>query len=223
MKKRILTTVIIALLVFCACGKDAYVPVGFKLLSDKGADYRVFVPTEWKEDLSTGFCSAFYSDTDRSNISFTAFELDDSTFSAAKKEKSAESSDMVEVTETITVREAEASANTDSTAPVTTDEALPSPDNISDIDGYWSYYEAQFKATFGNMTYETEGENTVISGIKSKKYVYTATVTGGEYKYLQTVTVKNGAVYIFTYTSTPANFEAHLEDVNSMLGYIEIK
>ena len=88
-------------------------------------------------------------------------------------------------------------------------------------DEYWADYKEDFTNTFSDIAFEGEGEATLVDKIAAKKYVYTATVTGIQYKFMQVVTITNGTVYIFTYTSTPANYDTHLEEVNDILSYIE--
>ena len=216
MKK--ISALIFALLfaALCSCGKDAYVPVGYKMISDKNADFRMYVPNDWTEDLSTGICSAYYSKDDKSNVSFTALELNESIIQVIHG-KSGDTTGGAESTPDT----AALSSSSEQTG--TSAETLPSSEGITTPEEYWDYYSAQFSAAFGNMTYETKGENTIVSSIKSRKYVYTATVTGVEYKFLQTVTIKNGTVYIFTYTAKAGEYDSHLSDIDSIIGYLEIK
>ena len=192
-------SLLLCLLCFAACGSaDDFVPAGYRLISADGASYRLYVPEDWVEDLSTGVTTAYVSESDRSNISLMAFELDDSLLH-------------VEIGGTEAVSE-EATTAEDGTVP-----------KITTAEQYWKYYEAEFLKTFSDMTYVTEGDDLLLSGQKAKKYVYTATVTGQSYEFLQVVALKDGVVYIFTYTATEAKFESHLEDVNEILGYIELK
>ena len=95
-------------------------------------------------------------------------------------------------------------------------------DNLNmTVDEYWTDYKEDFIATFSDLAFEAEGEATLVDKIAAKKYVYTATVTGVQYKFMQVVTITNGTVYVFTYTSTPDYYDSHLEDVNEILSYIE--
>lgn len=66
-------------------------------------------------------------------------------------------------------------------------------------------------------------ENTTVDGIYAKSYTYTASLSDFNYKIMQTVIIRNATVYLFTYTSTPENYDSHLEDVNSMLDYLKLK
>lgn len=230
MKKYIsrLLALILCLCAFVACdAKDSYVPSGFQRISNDNADYRFYVPNGWIADLSTGVTAAYVSEKDRSSVSFMGFEVDDALIQATFGTEVAESeapapaeepavSTTEAVSDTVTAAIGTDAAGTDSAD----DGSLPT---ITTPAAYWAYYEKNFKATFSDMTYEIEGENMLLSGLAAKKYVYTATVTGEKYQFMQVVTLKNGYVYIFTYTSTESVFDSHLEDINAILGYIEIK
>ena len=189
---------ILCISMLASCSKaDQFVPAGFKLASDKKADYSLYVPEGWIVDMSTGVTTAYVSKEDRSNISFMGFELSDAIINIGTPNGGngeAEGSD--------------------------TENNVP---NISTVDEYWAYYSSEFEKTFSDMTYEVEGENMLVSKNAAKKYVYTATVTGSEYKFMQIVTIKDGTVYILTYTARANVFDKHLEDVLDIAEYLELK
>lgn len=193
MKKTIciLMTFVFCLTALVSCSsKDDYVPAGFKRISDKNADHVLYVPEGWISDMSTGVTTAYVSEKDPSNISFTSFSLKGSGLSA--------------------------------------DETDESGEKISILDSYWELYSADFESTFSDMAYEVEGEKLLLSKIEARKYIYTATVTGSAYKFMQVVAVKGDAVYVFTYTALvevdgTKVFDSHLSDVEEIIGYIEIK
>lgn len=96
-----------------------------------------------------------------------------------------------------------------------TAQALSAPMSADD---YWKSYEEDFKATFDDMEYEGDvPTTTTLSDLAANKYVYTASVTGNQYKFMQTVCVKGTTVYIITYTSTPDKYDSNLEDVYKIL------
>lgn len=213
----LLMSLLLCLTVFTACGdKDDFVPAGFKRISEDEATYRLFVPDSWVSDLSTGITTAYVSESDRSNISFMAFELDDSIFHV--EVGGAEATTDAVTTDVVTTDAVTTDATT--TEAPAGDGEVP---KISTVEEYWDYYEAEFLKTFADMTYSVEGDDLLLSGQKAKKYVYTTTVTGQSYEFMQVVTIKAGTVYIFTYTALEEQFDAHLDDVNEILGYVEIK
>lgn len=93
------------------------------------------------------------------------------------------------------------------------------------IERFWDYYSAEFLKTFPDMKYDEEakGANMLVSKLKAKKYIYTATVTGAEYKFMQIVVIKGETVYLLTYTAKAELFDEHYDTVIKIAGYIEIK
>ena len=140
--KKILSLIIasvMCILCFASCSNaDDYVPAGYKKASNDNADYDLFVPAGWTVDMSTGVTTAYASD--RSNISFVGFELDDTIISfdpvTTGGEESSESGDEDKDAE-----------------------------DIKTVDDYWKYYESTFSSTFSDMEYLTNGENMLLSGI----------------------------------------------------------
>lgn len=85
-------------------------------------------------------------------------------------------------------------------------------------DEYWESYKADFETTFSDMEYVGEVPiATTLDSVAANKYVYTATVTGTEYQFMQVVCITGGEVYVITYTSTPDKYEDNIEDVESIL------
>ncbi len=95
----------------------------------------------------------------------------------------------------------------------------------STLDKFWDYYSAEFVKTFPDMKYDENGNgaNMLVSKLAAKKYTYTATVTGAEYKFMQIVVIKGETVYLLTYTAKTELFDDHLSEVEKIAGYIEIK
>lgn len=209
MNKKITTIAFISILIATvlllasSCGKDAYVPVGFQRLSPDNADYRFYVPDSWTKVNDGTVCGAYVSDSDRSSVTFTGFEINKAVFFAEIGSSSDTSS--------------ETSAVSGNAATETGEKKLVTAED------YWEYYENEFTGTIGTPEYIEKGTNLLISGMESKRYDYKATVSGIVYRFTQTVTVVNGTVYIMTFTTTPELFEDHSETVDSIIGYIEIK
>ncbi len=198
---------IVCLGLLAACSdRGDYVPAGYQRISHDNADYYLYVPSSWIADLSTGVTAAYVSEKDRSSISFMAFEVDETLIQATPGSAAAQSD----------------GSETDGTGEATDTDGEGTP-TITTVEEYWAYYADEFAATFSDMTYSVEGENMMLAGMKAKKYVYTATVTGETYEFMQVVALKAGTVYIFTYTSTEAVFDTHVETVNAIIGYIALK
>ncbi len=108
------------------------------------------------------------------------------------------------------------------------DEAMLSAEENEEkeiLDKFWDYYSAEFSKTFPDMKYDENafGANMLVSKLKAKKYIYTATVTGAEYKFMQIVVIKGETVYLLTYTAKAELFDEHYDTVIKIAGYIEIK
>lgn len=191
--KLIFLVISMLLIVFTvSCGeKDNWVPKGMKKVSTDAVDYTIYVPESWTVDISTGVISAYVTSTDRSNITMIAFNLEN------------EDADMT-------------------------------------ADDYWTKYENELRQTFPDMEYtviQEDGETTeitiaesetastdkytptsiLLNGFSANKYIYTASVTGVTYKYMQVICIRGGIAYLFTYTTVPENFDIHLEDVDRIL------
>ncbi len=78
--KRISLCVLAAALALCvcACGEaaDLEAPEGMKKVDAATTSFTMYVPDSWTVDMSTGVISAYASLTDRANVSFTGFALD---------------------------------------------------------------------------------------------------------------------------------------------------
>lgn len=93
---------------------------------------------------------------------------------------------------------------------------------------YFAAFSEEFKAVFGDMTFEEEGSDSTLGGKNAKKYIYTANIAGKSYKYMQLVYYSANAqiftsrpeVYVFTYTATPDKYDEHIEDVLYMVDNI---
>ena len=128
MKKTIslIVVFVICIMSLVSCSKaDDYVPAGYKKASNENADYDLFVPAGWTVDISTGVTTAYA--TDKSNISFVGFELDDTMirFDPVTPDDEDETSDDGEELD------------------------------IKTVDDYWKYYESTFSSTFSDMEYLT--------------------------------------------------------------------
>lgn len=77
MKKRIGICLMVLFVLFSgvSCAKkDESVPEGYLLAENPGADYTFFYPETWTLDRAdAGMTSVYYSDTDFSNVTLTAF------------------------------------------------------------------------------------------------------------------------------------------------------
>jgi len=84
------------------------------------------------------------------------------------------------------------------------------------MEQYWTMCEESYKTEFENYSLLENG-TTTMAGASAPYYVYSATVSGVEYKFLQAIVANNGMFYLFTYTAEPANYDTHIESVMEMI------
>lgn len=95
--------------------------------------------------------------------------------------------------------------------------------NTSNIDTWW---ENEYKPDITNVlgaTVSKEGEEMVLDGKTAKKYEYSAKVNETTYKFMVVSTVRNGSIYVITYTSNEENYDKNLDDVSKILENIRFK
>ena len=74
----------------------------------------------------------------------------------------------------------------------------------------------EYQATFADLVIVTDGEDTTLGGRNAKKYVYTATLGGNSYKFMQVITADSSYVYTLTYTSLPEHYDTYVADVENI-------
>ena len=93
-------------------------------------------------------------------------------------------------------------------------------DSSTSLSEYWSAYSDALRKSFSELSYETEGENILLDGtVPGLKYVYTAKLSEVSYKFMQVIAIREGYVYIFTYTSTEEHYQKGLEDAESRVSH----
>jgi len=90
------------------------------------------------------------------------------------------------------------------------------------VEEWWETNVNEVGIVFDEINVETE-ENITMSDVYGKKYIYTASLGDFKYKIMQAACIKGSAVYLFTYTAIPENYDLHLEDVSLMLEHFIIK
>ncbi len=62
-------------LVSCNKGGETTAPEGMKEASGDSVDYNFYIPSNWISDVANGATTAYYSETDRSNVSVMTFTV----------------------------------------------------------------------------------------------------------------------------------------------------
>lgn len=75
--RSLLITILAIMLLLCGCSgssseSETEAPEGMKAFYNEHVEYTAFVPISWNIDMSTGTMSAYYSQSDHSNVSITA-------------------------------------------------------------------------------------------------------------------------------------------------------
>ena len=81
---------------------------------------------------------------------------------------------------------------------------------------YWAKCEESYAAEFDNYALVESGSATM-GGMAVPYYVYTATIGGENYKFLQAIAGNGGMFYNLTYTATVDNYDLHVEEVMSII------
>ena len=87
---------------------------------------------------------------------------------------------------------------------------------------WWKGYTEQFDEAFEEMEVVTE-EKVTMGGIEGVKYTYTAKIAGAQYNFVCSAVVRGNYVYYMLYTSTPANYESHLEELDGIISNFDFK
>lgn len=92
------------------------------------------------------------------------------------------------------------------------------------LGSFWEEYAGQFETTFAEFAYvsKPEGENMILSNgkVSAKKYVYSATVSGTSYQFMQVTAIVNETLYLFTFTALADSYDSLVETVNEILSYV---
>ena len=86
-----------------------------------------------------------------------------------------------------------------------------------------TYWEEFTSITSFEISDVVIDENAKMGGYDAYGVEFTEKISGATYKVKQVFLSVNSTIYVFTYTSTKANYAMHLDDVNTMLEMFEFK
>lgn len=96
--------------------------------------------------------------------------------------------------------------------------AVTAPADISNAADYWAQFTEDFGNTIAELEMIEENAAVLLDGHEASRYVYRGTVAGSvSTQYQQIICVKEGVIYIFTYTADPEKYQEYLPDVEQML------
>ena len=84
-------------------------------------------------------------------------------------------------------------------------------ENYADASQYWEeYMKPSLSVGFQDIFIESGGD-IEIAGISGRKYIYSASLGGKDYKYAQVIFFKDREIYTLTYTAPLSKFDKHLK------------
>jgi hypothetical protein len=89
--------------------------------------------------------------------------------------------------------------------------------DTSTVDKWWENEYKQQLIDSLNADITLEGKEIIIDGKSAKQYEFSAVIDGTTYKYMVSATVRNGSIYVITYTSNEENYDKNLDDVSAIL------
>ena len=97
--------------------------------------------------------------------------------------------------------------------------AFALPREYTTLDDYLDKeYLDYFSKNFSDMNVIEEFSEIEFAGNDARRLVFSATVGGNSYQFMQIVTLHyDGYLYILTYTSTPGAYNSHMEDVEKII------
>lgn len=90
------------------------------------------------------------------------------------------------------------------------------------LDEYFAECEKRYKDIYAAYTLDST-EDIEMDGVAAKKYIFTVTTGGSEYKQLQAIVKKGAVFYTLTYTAEKDRFETHLADIEKMIESFDIR
>lgn len=85
---------------------------------------------------------------------------------------------------------------------------------------YWEDYIATTTFEISDVVID---ENAKMGGLDAYSVEFSQKISGTTYKIKQVFLTVNSVIYVFTYTSTMANYSRHLDDINKMIEMFELK
>lgn len=96
------------------------------------------------------------------------------------------------------------------------------PNTDTTLDEWWEMNMEDITMVFQNVTAD-EPENVTMGGVHARKYVYSADLGEFSYRICQTAAIKNGSVYLITYTALADTYNAHIEEVDNMISFFQFR
>ncbi len=83
--------------------------------------------------------------------------------------------------------------------------------NATSMEEYWQSYREEFENTFADFQLIEEKTQTTLGGESAQKYVFSGTVAGKSYQFMQVLAERNAVIYTYTYSAPQERFDTMLE------------
>jgi hypothetical protein len=100
---------------------------------------------------------------------------------------------------------------------------IPYGGDLTSSEEYWNDFKTRCAAEFAEFEVVGENEAKVISQRNALQYTYTLKIDGVSYKCQQTVLTYGNLLYVITYTASADKYDAHIDDINSILSVFSFK
>lgn len=189
------------LLGFTSCVRDAdeNLPEGMKLATAAGADFRLYIPTSWNVNTAYGVSGGYATLSAQSTVSVTKHEI------TAEMEAQMQS-DLQE--------KAQIETQTDGTG-----EEVDRTGELR-IDWFWSNhcFPTLQELSLGGSLAEVDAKTQdLLNKYNAWRYHWKGIVDGTELHFLQVITEKDSAFYLFSFIAEKDQYTSHLFNVELIL------
>lgn len=173
------------------------IPEGMKLATAAGADFRLYIPSSWNTNTSYGVSGGYATLSQQSTVSVTKHTI------------TAEMEALIQADVQSKADAGQASAEVDQTGEWR-------------IDWFWQNecLPALEKMTLGGSFSEVEAKSQdLLNKHNAWRYHWKGIANGTDLHFLEIITEKDGAFYLFSFTATNDQYTAHLSNVELMLDH----
>lgn len=100
---------------------------------------------------------------------------------------------------------------------------MPYGGDFTSSEEYWEDFKKRCTEEFAEFEVITENAPKIVSKRNALQYTYKLKIDGVTYQCQQTVMTYGNLLYVITYTATAEKYEAHIEEINSILSAFTFK
>jgi len=189
--------IILCLSLLSSCG-ETDVPDGYYSVSPEASSFNLYVPKSWYDNSASGTASAYYSSSDKSNVSMVAMIAD---------------ADYDTLEDYLVFADANLAIALNGYELV-----ISSAVDSSAVDS-----SATDSSAVKSSAIELASRDTKLAGLNAKEFEYKASLNGLTYRFKQIVALRSTTFYVLTYTAQDSVYESHLDEVNEIASYVTFK